>query len=80
MLQGGLFPNWGPFISGATKIHSTLGFTVLFICSRYPVLSYRKILLIQQAQDQIGTGLLVNYQMVLVIAKIFTGNCYCSNS
>jgi len=65
---------------GQLKIHSTLGFTVLFMCNRYSVLSYRKILLIQQAQDQIGTGLLVNYQMVLVLVKIFTGNCYCSNS
>ena len=57
------------------KGYSRLGFTVLFVCRRYPALPYRKIPLIQQAQDQLGTGLLVNYQMVLVLTEIFTGNC-----
>jgi hypothetical protein len=55
---------------GQLKKHR-LGFTVLFVCSRYPALPYRKILLIQQAQDQIGIGLLVNYQMVFVLTTIF---------
>jgi len=41
------------------------------VCSRYPALPYRKILLIQQAQDQIGTGLLVNYRMGLVLTNFY---------
>jgi hypothetical protein len=32
-------------------------------------------MLMQQAQDQIRTGLLVNYRMVLVLPGIFTGKC-----
>jgi len=55
---------------GQLKNHRRLGFTVLFVCRRYPALPYRKII-----QYQIGTGLLDNYQMVLVLMKIFTGNC-----
>ena len=81
MLQGGPFSNRSPFLSGATQKSQHIRFHCYFVRSRYPAFPYRKVLSIQQAQDQIGTGFLVNCRMVLVLTKIFIGNfCYCSNS
>jgi len=75
MLQGGLFSNRGPFLSGATQKSQQIMFQCYFMCSREPALPYGKILLIQQAEDKTGTGFFINYRMVLVLTKIFIGNC-----
>ena len=66
-----LFSNRGPFLSGATKKSQQIRFHCYFVCSRYPALPYGKILLLQQAQDQIGTGFLVNFWMVLRNRELF---------
>jgi len=58
---------------GQLKNHSRLGFTVLIVCSRYLALPYRRILLIQQARAQMGTGVLLNYWMVLVLKNFLEG-------